>query len=202
MLLGWHPKDDKELFSIPEMVTEFSIKRVQKAGAIYNPEKLEWFNAMHIKMLDDKELLTHLTPFIPEHWMKDNALLLRAISLSKERLKTLSDFQKEAKYAFELPRYEASLLRWKQTELLDARTHLTHVHEIITHAHEASFPDEALTASIMKYAEEKGRGNVLWPLRVALSGQDASPGPIELLSLLGKEESIERISSALHTLSI
>jgi len=189
-LLGWHPSEDREVLSIGELVNEFTIRRVQKAGAIYNPEKLEWLNAMHIRALAPEELRTHLEPFIPAEWKTDGERLARAGALVKERLKNLSEFQNAARFVFTLPEYPASLLIWKNSSADAARKHLEAVRTMIEKETDAS-------AAIMAYAEKEGRGEVLWPLRVALSGQEMSPGPVELLAALGKEEALNRITRAL-----
>ncbi len=189
-LLGWHPSEDREVLMIGELVNEFTIRRVQKAGAIYNPEKLEWLNAMHIRALPPEELRTHLEPFIPAEWKTDEERLGRGSKLVKERLKSLSEFQNAARFIFSLPEYPASLLVWKNSSADAARKHLEAARLMIEKETDAS-------AAIMAYAEKEGRGEVLWPLRVALSGQETSPGPIELLAALGKKEAIARIARAL-----
>lgn len=200
VLLGWHPSDDKEVLTVPEMVSAFSIKRVQKAGAIYNPEKLDWFNAMHIRTLSDKELAVYLTPFIPPQWTSDEARLLRTIAVTKERMKSLADFQKEAGFVFTVSEYPASMLAWKEVPAAQTVERLMHVHALIAKDDGATFPSEHTATELMEYANKEGRGDVLWPLRVALSGREASPGPNELLRILGKEESEKRLEAAVTKL--
>ncbi len=200
MLLGWHPSDDKEVFTVPEMVQAFSIKRVQKAGAIYNPEKLDWFNSMHIRALSDKELAEYLKPFMPEAWYSDTNRLLRAIAVTKERMKSLADFQKEAEFIFSIADYPASMLAWKNAAPAKTLEHLEHVSEILSADNGTTFPSEHTTTALMEYAAKEGRGDVLWPLRVALSGRENSPGPTELLRILGGPESIKRVGEAIQKL--
>ncbi len=200
MLLGWHPSDDKEVFTVPEMIAAFSIKRVQKAGAIYNPEKLDWFNAMHIRQLSDVELAQYLKPFIPEEWASDKNRLLRAIAVTKERMKSLTDFQKEAGFVFAVAEYPATMLVWKSATVPQTITRLEYVHALLTKDDGVVFPSEHTATALMEYANKEGRGDVLWPLRVALSGREASPGPAELLRILGKDESVRRIADAVQKL--
>jgi glutamyl/glutaminyl-tRNA synthetase len=145
---------------------------------------------MHIRALAPEELRTHLEPFIPAEWKTDGERLARAGALVKERLKNLSEFQNAARFVFTLPEYPASLLIWKNSSADAARKHLEAVRTMIEKETDAS-------AAIMAYAEKEGRGEVLWPLRVALSGQEMSPGPVELLAALGKEEALNRITRAL-----
>ena len=99
-LLGWHPKDEKEIFSPEELVKEFDIKRIQKAGAIFNLEKLEWLNAQYIKKLNPDDLMEKIKEFIPPEWgnEENKELLIKAIAAEKERMRTLIDFKKLADF--------------------------------------------------------------------------------------------------------
>ncbi len=183
------------------MVNEFSIKRVQKAGAVFNPEKLDWLNFMHIRAMDKDELAKNLIPFVHAEWTKDNDKFLRAVEISKDRLKNLCDFQKDSAFIFVLPEYDTAIIPWKNAPHKTVIKNLERVRELLTTATGSVFPDESLKSAILEFAEKEGRGDVLWPLRVALSGMESSPGPTELLYALGREESLKRIDNALHKLS-
>lgn len=189
-LLGWHPKDEKEIFSKEELVQFFSLERVQKGGAAFDIKKLEWLNGEYIKKLDPEEFFKLLSGFAPEPWLKDRVRFERAGALAKKRIVKLSDFEGENRLFFEAPEYPKELLRWKGTEDYELiKKHLKKIEELL--------PD---SNKIMPYAEKEGRGEVLWPLRVALSGRENSPGPFEIMEVLGKEESIRRIKHALEVL--
>ncbi len=201
VLLGWHPKEDREVLSILEMIDEFSIKRVQKAGAVFNPEKLDWLNFMHIRAMDKDELAKNLVPFVHAEWTKDTERFNRSVEISKDRLKNLCDFQKDSEFIFALPEYSSAIISWKNAPNKTMAKNLKHVRALIENAKDANFPNEALKNEILEFAEKEGRGDVLWPLRVSLSGLESSPGPTELLYVLGREESLMRIDSALRKLS-
>lgn len=201
VLLGWHPKEDREVLSTLEMINEFSIKRVQKAGAVFNPEKLDWLNFMHIRAMDKDELAKNLAPFVQAEWTKDNNKFLRAVEISKDRLKNLCDFQKDSAFIFSLPEYTVTIIPWKSAPHETVIKNLERVRELIIATKGDMFPDESLKDAILEFAEKEGRGDVLWPLRVALSGMESSPGPTELLYVLGREESLKRIANALNKLS-
>ena len=113
-LLGWHPENDREIFSQEEIIKEFDLKRVQKAGAVFNIEKLEWLNAQYIKKTDSKELVKKLTDFIPSEWQKDKAFISKMIEAEKERIKKLTDFKELAGFFFELPEYDGELFKWQE----------------------------------------------------------------------------------------
>lgn len=191
VLLGWHPEGDEEVLSFEQMVAKFDITRIQKAGAIFNFEKLDWFNSHYIKLKTDVELLALLTPdYVESSWAGDSAKLLKVIAQVKDRMKKLSEFSELAKVFFVLPEYEKDLLVWKKSTAPAALEILKELKTLIESGKE-----------VMPFAEAKGRGDVLWPLRVALSGSQASPGPMELLGVLGKTEALARIAIAIAKLS-
>lgn len=203
-LMGWHPKaEDREIYSREELILVFDIKRVQKAGAIFNPEKLDWMNAQYIRTLADTKLAEHLRPLLAARGMEWNdALLTKMVAIEKSRAKTLADIMRNSELYFSLPDYDAKLLVWQSASFADIREHLARLLEMLQNAPEKEFTVPALTAKLMPYAEEKGRGAVLWPFRVALSGRQASPGPFELAAALGKEETLRRLGLALQKLGL
>jgi len=189
-LLGWHPKDDREILSRDVLVKEFDIDRIQKAGAVFNEEKLEWVNQQYLKRYDNKTLASLLKIGGFVRGEPSERLLTGAIELTKERMKKLSDFPELAGFFFELSDYPSELLIWKDVSREKTLENLKALLEII--------PD---VAAVMKLAEERGRGEVLWPLRAALSGKQASPGPLEIMEVLGKSETTKRIKNAINKLS-
>lgn len=200
VLLGWHPKKDREILSIQEMIEEFSFERVQKAGGIFNPEKLDWLNAHYIRSKSNDELVDALDVFIPEQWKKDKERIRKVIEVERERIKRLGEFVSLAGFFFELQDYEKTLLVWKKSNEKEMLENLKLIQNALI-PHE-DFSHTSLENLIYPIAELRGRGDVLWPLRAALSGKSASPGPFELLEILGKKESLERISVAIGKLSL
>lgn len=201
VLLGWHPTVDKEIVSMEETVKDFTFKKVQKSGAVFNQEKLEWLNAYYLKNLSAETLAERVRPFVPEEWTKDAKKFREVVDLEKERLRHLPDLKELAGFFFDLPDYQPSLLIWKNSPKPVIVDNLSFVANVIRGIpnHEL-WSKDIVERYIMSVASEKGRGEVLWPLRVALSGKDASPGPVEILYVLGKEESLKRIGKALEKL--
>lgn len=186
-LLGWHPTDDRELFSVDELIKEFDLSRVQKSGAIFNQEKLDWFNSQYIKKMPNERLASLVR-------IANNKQNLKILDIVKERLIKLSDFDAVAGFFFQPLEYSAELLVWKGQSASGTIEVLAELKNIIT---KKGDPE----ARIKTYAETTGRGAVLWPLRVALSGLEASPGPLELLNVFSKEEVVRRIDIAIEKLS-
>ena len=186
-LLGWHPEDDREIFTKEELIEQFSLERVQKGGAIFDKRKLDWISREYIKKLDGKDFIEKLKPFILEEWRNKN--LSGAARLFQDRISKLSDFTTEAKFIFELGDYDPALLIWKNASREDTKKRLEKAFELIFSS-----------GDVVAYAKKEGMGEVLWPLRVSLSGLKNSPGPIEIMEVLGKEESLKRIRHAISKL--
>jgi len=157
-------------------------------------------NAQYIKRLPVGILVDELMPFIPQEWNTQRALLERVAIVEQDRLKRLTDFVESAAFFFALPDYEADLLAWKGADVSMTKGHLRAVLDILRNAPESQFTKDALETLLMPLAEEKGRGDILWPLRACLSGKKASPGPFEIMPALGKSEVIHRIEVAIEKL--
>jgi len=183
-LLGWHPsKSDKEIFTLEELIKEFKLEDVQKAGAIFDEAKLDWMNGEYIRQKSPGEILK----IAESLGIKSSE---KIIALEQPRLKKLSQLPEKTDYFFKEPEYSKELLRWKGEEDYPViKKHLEKICELL--------PERE---KIMAYAEQEGRGEVLWPLRVALSGREASPGPFEIAEILGQKETLKRVQNALQLL--
>ncbi len=199
--LGWHPKDEKEILSRDELIKEFDLKRAQKSGAVFNIEKLEWLNAQYIRNADSISLAEQLKDFLPQKWKDKKDLLIKALYIEKERMKKLSDFKELADFFFELPDYDAGALKWKGMTNKQISDNLKLLANEIEKISETGFNKNIFEADILMFAETLGRGELLWPLRVALSGKLASPGPFDIMEALGKNETLRRIKVAIKKLS-
>jgi len=199
-MLGWHPSDEREIFSLEELIKEFDIKRVQKSGAVFNIDKLDWLNSQYIKKMDTSRLALEIKSFIPLTWQANEKLLIKAIETEKERMKTLAEFKNLADFFFELPNYDGKLLIWRETSSGKTAENLKMLANELDKIDEISFNKISLEQIIMPFTENYGVGDLLWPLRAALSGKQASPGPFEIMEVLGKKESLGRIEIAINKL--
>ena len=201
-LLGWHPTTDRELFTKEELSQIFELSRVQKAGAVFNEEKLNWMNGRYIRALSDAELFEMLKLFAPllQKTNLNDETLKKIVHLEKERMKTLADFGASSDFFFTMPAYEKELLVWKQTPLQTIKENLEATKNFITAIPDEQFEAHELQTACEPVIKERGRGEVLWPLRVALSGKKQSPPPFHIMGILGKQESIQRINHAIEKL--
>jgi glutamyl-tRNA synthetase len=206
MLLGWHPEGNNEMIDAANFLKEFSIERVQKGGAIFDLDKLSWINKEYLKKIDI-EILAELTlEFVPEEWRKkaeaDMDFWRAVVGLERERLTKLSELSAHIEYLFKEPFYQRELLQWKgKQDFADILRHLKWLAGALGDLKDAEWNKAGLEALVMPYAEENGRGDVLWPWRVSLCGQKNSPGPFEMAAILGKDTVLARIQKALEYLS-
>ena len=199
-LLGWHPATDAEKLSPTEIKKQFSLERVQKGGAVFDIQKLNWFNSEYIKEKTSEELFTAITSLFGKEIAGNSNLALKIITVGKPRMNTLQDF-KEIKDSFALKEYDRSLLIWKNTPVEKIKENLRKTNEMLRQLLVKEFNGlKNLEQYLMPFADSNGRGEVLWPLRAALSGRDKSPGPFELMWVLGKEETLKRIDLAIGKL--
>lgn len=201
-LLGWHPEKDREVLSREELIAEFKLERAQKGGAVFNEEKLRWLNAHYLKTMDAKAFLEAAKPFMPEEWGKDREKLMRALPLVRERITAFGEFKTESEYFFMAPEYPRERLAWKEMTLEEAGERLAAAETALEKIPAQSFKKEEVQDALAPLTDEFGRGEVYWPLRVALSGKEASPGPLELAEALGKTETIARISRAIEKIHL
>lgn len=205
--LGWNPGNDIEMFSLDDMIDNFSINKVQRAGAIFNPQKLLWYNKEYIKKLPTDKLKKEIGDRLKVKYTYTDELLNKVLHIIAERINTFGELEKyvvegEFDYFFLAPEPKREMLIWKKdTDFAIPKKNLQIVCEILEKLSETDFKtEESLKAILMPKADELGKGSVLWPLRVSLSGKDKSPDPFTLLCILGKEESLKRIQTAIKVL--
>ncbi|AZB20831.1 glutamate--tRNA ligase [Kaistella haifensis] len=199
-LLGWSPANDREILSLEEMTKEFDLHKVHKAGARFNKEKAEWFNHEYLKSKSDAEVLSLLKEVegINLEGSSDEKLL-KVIALMKDRATFAKDIYNEGKFFFEAPNsYDEKAVKKAWNEETPAI--LNDFSEKLMNL--TDFQAVAIKQSIHDFAEEKGlgMGKVMMPLRLSLVGELKGPDVPEILEILGKEESIERIKNAVNNI--
>ena len=209
-LLGWTAGDDKEFYYLNELVEKFSLDRVNKSGAIFNVEKLDWLNAEHLRRKPDSELLDLLKEEIEnspngtlrEKYKEKNysdEYLIHVIVAMKERVSFIKEYIEKSPYFFEAPTtFEENTVkkRWKDdsADLLK---------KLFAKFSELNNPrKEDYESALKSLAEELqvGNGKLIHPLRLAVSGMGSGPGVFDIVYIIGKEETLKRITYAIETI--
>jgi glutamyl-tRNA synthetase len=200
-LLGWNAGDDKEFYYTDELIKSFSLERVNKAGAVFDLQKLNWLNAEHLRKKSNEELLSLLKEEIKKSKFKDqnfsDNFLSLIIDAMKERVSFVKEFIDTCTYFYEVPsEYEQKSVEknWKP----ETPEHLAKLNEEFALIDNPSKED--FETALVKVSEELnvGKGKLIHPVRLAVSGQSTGPGMFDLLFILGKEEVIKRIDNAIE----
>lgn len=203
-LIGWNPGGEQELFRSTDLEQIFSLEKIQRSGGAFNEEKLKWMNREYLLLLNKDEQTAFIEAALPEsikilpQYSEDRLKKLTPSII--ERIHNKSEIVTAAEageytWAFNEPDYPVALLKWKNDP--EPREALPRFQRIIMLLDAANFDTpEAIKAALWSYAEEVGRGEVLWPLRTALTGMERSPDPFTCAWILGKDETLRRIESA------
>jgi glutamyl-tRNA synthetase len=210
-LVGWNPGTEQEIFTKNELVQSFELDHVQKSAGFFNIEKLNWINKEHIKRQTTEEQYAYVERFMPSsittlpHYTREGLLRIAPLLIDHithfGEIATLAE-RGEVAYYFEHPNYSPEGLFWKDDKDAEhTRQKLDKVIEILQKIPSDNFTAETTKDALWGYASEVGKGNVLWPMRYALSGRDKSPDPFTLAGILGKDVTLERILLAQQLLS-
>lgn len=204
-LLGFNPTADREIYSLDELVALFDLRKINKSGAVFDMDKLNWMNGMYIRALSVDDLIERSVSFFEDSSVCRTEQFRRIATIEQDRLVTLRELvDRVGDYdVFDASVLTPALLTWKKSDVTDAKMHLQALISIIQEMPETDMQSrELIEACIRRYITDNGfdNGNVLWPLRAALSGKDRSPNPFELLWIFGKEESLRRIEIAFNSL--
>ncbi len=201
-LLGWNPGNDKEIFSKKELIRDFSFKRINKTGAVFNAEKLDWLNGNYIRQMPLDELTKKCIPYLEKFdimkELKDLKWLKKIVSLEQERMKKISEIKDLGSYFWKNKlEYDPQILIWKDTPSKKIKNNLIKLEEILNKIPETEFDSVNINKEVLVWAAEKGKGAIFWPWRVALSGLESSPPPNDIAEILGKEKTLQRIKDAI-----
>ena len=198
VLLGWHPIDDKEIFTIQELIEVFDIERIQKSGAQWDDDKLDWINKEHIKKLSAEELKNKIFEWLPENYRNE-----KLIPVITERISKFGDIKKmleagELDFFFKQPEYAKEKLIYKSVSAEKISSNLKQAMEVLEKLDSESFNKENVKEALIKVADNlENRGELLHPIRFALSGLDKSPDPFIIAEILGKNETLSRLQKAI-----
>ncbi len=225
--LGWNPGTEKEIYSMDELLRDFSLDKVQKGGAVFNPARLDYINGLYIRQKTAAELARLcISYFIEAGFMAEESengqinyknrqtgerigfdFLEKIAAYQQPRLKKVSEIAELSNYFFAADlEYEKDLLRWKDTTLEEVRVALDEIKKMLSKIEAGDWRREKLEETLLaavagfnlsRGLSEKDRGYLLWPLRVALCGQKMSIGPFEMADVLGRAKTLQRIDNAI-----
>lgn len=202
-LLGWNPGTEQELFTLDELVQQFSLEKVNKAGAVFNIEKLNWLNFEHLRKKPDAEVLSMLKKELANSKYKDKQYsddyLLQVIRAMRERVSFVRDFIEKSPYFFEPPLvYDEEVIkkRWKE-ETSAQMKQLVKEFSLLNNPSKEDY-EQALHRTAQTLGV--GNGKLIHAVRLAVSGVGGGPGVYDILSILGKDETIRRINTAIENI--
>ena len=202
-LLGWSPADNREIFSLQELIENFDYTHISKSPAVFDMVKLRWMNGEYLKAMDAEQYYELALPYVQKVVTKDYDL--KAIAdLVKTRIETLCDIAEKIDFFEELPEYDVEMYTHKKMKT-NSENSLEVLKELLPRFEALEdYSIASIEALLMEYVAEKGikNGVALWPVRTAVSGKQMTPGgAYEIMSILGKEESLRRIRIGIEKLS-
>ncbi|MDQ3014589.1 MAG: glutamate--tRNA ligase [bacterium] len=206
-LIGWNPGTEQEIFKPEELIELFDITKIQVSGGKFNEEKLQWINKQHINVLPEEKLISIIKEKLEKKGSVSDALVKKAVPIIIERVHTFGEIDAmleagEFDYIFNDPEFEADLMNWKGQKDTEATTRrLNEVMKLWGSIDEKDYSRDIMKTALWDYATAEGRGEVLWPTRVALSGKEKSPDPFVLAELLGKQTTLKRLKNAVEKMT-
>ena len=204
LLLGWNPGTDQEIFDLKNMIKTFDLTKVNKAGAIFNTQKLDWLNGYYIRQKTKTEFAKLCQPFFSAAGIKvDLKQLEKIVVTEQERIKRLDEIVEATEFFFKMTEFNPKLLIWKKSDQTQTLKNLEIILKELSSLPEKKWNQKNLETIIMNFLEKNNydKGSMLWPMRVALTGRKNSPGNFEVAEALGKEESLKRIRQAAEILA-
>lgn len=204
-LLGWNPGNDEEFFLLNDLIEKFSLDHINKSGAIFDINKLNWFNAEYIRRIiaqNDKrygQLIDQAESFLDKHKEKAHQLL----QLFGSRIDYLAQLPEMSEFLFKLPDYPKEMLVFKKSDTQKTSNGLNLALGSLGKIHHSEWNQETINQTIKDISEKRklSPGDIFWPLRVAVSGLEKSPSPAEILEFLGKEEALRRVNLAIKKIA-
>ena len=209
-LLGWNASDDKEFYTMTELIEEFTLDGVHKAPAMFSYEKLDSINKHHLLQISDavfkktaRECLTdEVRNFINSTDAAVNELILNTVI--RERINKWSDIKDvcntELGWLDTVKSIDSTKVVWKKSTAEETKKHLSKTLTILSKLNDDGWTEKTIKDALWPYAEEVGKGDVLWPMRYSLTGQERSPDPFTVAFILGKKETIDRIDSSVKSM--
>ena len=201
-LLGWSPEDNREIFSLDELIKEFDYHRINKSPSVFDIVKLRWMNGEYLKAMDFDKFYEMAEPYLKEA-LGEGFDLKKIAAMVKTRIEVFPDIAGQVDFFKELPEYSIDMYTHKKMKT-NAESSLKVLKDMlpILEAQE-DYSNDALYQTLLAYVEREGvkNGYVMWPIRTAVSGKQMTPaGATEIMEVLGKEETLKRIRKGIEML--
>lgn len=201
-LLGWSPEEDREIYTLDELIKAFDYHHISKAPSVFDYTKLKWMNGEYIKAMDFDRFYEMALPHLRKVITKD--LDLKKIAeMVKTRIEVFPEIEEMVDFFQEVPEYDSTIYAHKKMKT-SVESSLEVLKELLPILEEQEdYSNDGLYTRLLKYVEEKGckNGYVLWPIRIAVSGKQMTPcGATELMEVIGKEETLKRVRAAIEKL--
>ena len=201
-LLGWSPEDNTEIFSLEELIRDFDYHKVNKSPSVFDIQKLKWMNGEYIKAMDNQKFYEMAMPYLKEVIHKEMNYET-ILDMVKTRIEVFPEIGEMIDFFEELPEYSADMYTHKKMKT-NPENSLEVLQELLPILEKAQdYSVDALHDLVFKYIAEKGckNGQALWPLRTAVSGKQMTPaGAFEIMEVIGKEETLERVKKGIALL--
>ena len=201
-LLGWSPDEDREIYSLDELIKAFDYHHISKAPSVFDYTKLKWMNGEYIKAMDFDKFYEMALPHLKKVITKDYDLK-KIAAMVKTRIEVFPEIEDMVDFFEAVPEYDTAIYAHKKMKT-SASSSLEVLKELLPILEEQEdYSNNGLYTRLLKYVEEKGckNGYVLWPIRIAVSGRQMTPcGATELMEVIGKEETLKRVRAAIAKL--
>jgi glutamyl-tRNA synthetase len=201
-LLGWSPEDNREIFTMDELIKDFDYRRINKSPSVFDMTKLKWMNGEYIKAMDFDCFYEMALPYIKEVITKDLDLK-KIAAMVKTRIEIFPDIKGLIGFFETLPEYDIAMYTHKKMKT-NSETSLEVLKDVLPLLEaQADYSNDALYQMLLNYVTEKGvkNGYVMWPIRTAVSGLQMTPaGATEIMEVIGKEETLVRIRKGIELL--
>lgn len=202
-LLGWCPDENREIYSLDELIKVFNYRNMSKSPAVLDITKLKWMNGEYIKAMDEDTFFDMALPYM-KNVIKKDFDFRKIASMIKTRIEVFTDIKDQIDFFEEVPEYSSDMYIHKKMKT-NTENSLTLLQEVLPVLEaQTAFDNDSLFAALQTFAAEHEykTGFVMWPLRTAVSGKQATPGgATELMAVLGKDETLSRIKAAIDKLS-
>ena len=201
-LIGWNPGGETEVFTLTELIEKFNLYKIQKSGGVFNSEKLDWLNKEHLKKMSPKEIEKNILTWLPEK-MRNSEITAKLFPIIIERISKWGEVRDMAErgeldFFFEQPKIDKAKLAYKNSSPEKIANNLKLAIKTLESLEEKKFTTEIIKNTLMLIADNlESRGELLHPVRYALSGKEKSPDPFIIASIIGKNETLSRLQKAI-----